>query len=79
MNKFENVDVIASLDAIMRQNTAFYQDDFDIDKRILQEAAARPGREDRKILWFSLPSRRARRKTRLLQLQEAQKARQFSG
>ena len=36
MNKFENVDVIASLDAIMRQNTAFYQDDFDIDKRILQ-------------------------------------------
>lgn len=56
MNKFENVDVIASLDAIMRQNTAFYQDDFDIDKRILQEAAARPGREDRKILWFSRPS-----------------------
>ena len=31
MNKFENVDVIASLDAIMRQNTAFYQDDFDIE------------------------------------------------
>ena len=56
MNKFENVDVIASLDAIMRQNTAFYQDDFDIDKRILQEAAARPGAEDRKILWFSRPS-----------------------
>ena len=56
MNKFENVDVIASLDAIMRQNTAFYQDDFDIDKRILQEAATRPGAEDRKILWFSRPS-----------------------
>ena len=56
MNKFENVDVIASLDAIMRQNTAFYQDDFDIDKRILQGAAARPGAEDRKILWFSRPS-----------------------
>ena len=56
MNKFENVDVIASLDAIMRQNTAFYQDDFDIDKRILQEATARPGAEDRKILWFSRPS-----------------------
>src|SRR5699024_11913523 len=56
LNKFENVDVIASLDAIMRQNTAFYQDDFDIDKRILQEAAARPGAEDRKILWLSRPS-----------------------
>ena len=56
MNKFENVDVIASLDAIMRQNTAFYQNDFDIDKRILQEAAARPAAEDKKILWLSRPS-----------------------
>ena len=25
MNKFEDVDVIASLEAIMKQNTAFYQ------------------------------------------------------
>jgi len=56
LNKFENVDVIASLDAIMRQNTAFYQNDFDIDKRILQEAAARPAAEDKKILWLSRPS-----------------------
>lgn len=24
MNKFENVDIFASLDAIMRQNTAYY-------------------------------------------------------
>ena len=35
MNKFEDVDVIASLEAIMKQNTAFYQSDFEIDKRIL--------------------------------------------
>lgn len=42
MNKFENVDIIACLDAIMRQNTAFYQNDFDIDKKILQKAAASP-------------------------------------
>ena len=32
MNKFENVDIFASLDAIMRQNTGFFQSDFDIDK-----------------------------------------------
>ena len=56
MNKFENVDIIASLDAIMRQNTAFYQSDFDIDKRILQEAAASPDAEDKTLLWFSRPS-----------------------
>ena len=29
LQKFENVDVIASLEAIMKQNTAFYQSDFD--------------------------------------------------
>ena len=44
MNKFENVDIIASLDAIMRQNTAFYQSDFEIDKEIIQKAAASPPR-----------------------------------
>lgn len=27
MNKFENVDVLAALEQIMRQNTAFYQGD----------------------------------------------------
>ena len=39
LQKFENVDVIASLEAIMKQNTAFYQSDFDIDKQILRKAA----------------------------------------
>ena len=56
LQKFENVDVIASLEAILKQNTAFYQSDFDIDKRILQEAAARPAPEDKRLLWFSRPS-----------------------
>ena len=32
LNKFEDVDVFASLDAIMKQNTGFYQSDFDIDR-----------------------------------------------
>ena len=56
LQKFENVDVIASLEAIMKQNTAFYQSDFDIDKQILQKAAVSPIPEDRRLLWFSRPS-----------------------
>ena len=40
LNKFENVDVFASLEAIMKQNTGFYQSDFDIDKKIIAEKAA---------------------------------------
>ena len=56
LNKFGNVDVIASLEAVMKQNTAFYQSDFDIDRRILQEAADRSGDTDRRLLWFSRPS-----------------------
>ena len=40
MNKFENVDVLASLQQIMQQNTAFFRNDFDIDKKILTQAAA---------------------------------------
>ena len=56
MNKFEDVDVIASLEAIMKQNTAFYQSDFEIDKRILREAASRPVAEEKRLLWFSRPS-----------------------
>ena len=52
LQKFENVDVIASLEAIMKQNTALYQSDFDIDKQILQKAAVSPIPEDRRLLCF---------------------------
>ena len=31
MQKFENMDVIAALEAIMHQNTAYYQSDFAYD------------------------------------------------
>ena len=33
MQKFENMDVIAALEAIMHQNTAYYQSDFAYDIR----------------------------------------------
>ena len=55
-NKFENVDVLASLEAILKQNTGFYQSDFDIDKQIIAEKAASPNKEDKTLLWLSRPS-----------------------
>ena len=56
LNKFENVYVTASLEAIMKQNTAFYQSDFDIDKEIIKRAAESPNAGDKMLLWFSRPS-----------------------
>ena len=56
MQKFENVDILACLDAVMKQNTGFYQSDFEIDKKIIHEAAASSDREDKTLLWLSRPS-----------------------
>ena len=56
MQKFENVDILACLDAVMKQNTGFYQSDFEIDKKIIHEAAASPDHEDGTLLWLSRPS-----------------------
>lgn len=56
LSKFEDVDVFAYLQAIMKRNTGFFQSDFDIDKRIIQKAAASPNREDKTLLWLSRPS-----------------------
>ena len=42
MQKFENMDVIAALEAIMHQNTAYYQSDFAYDIKML--AGGRPQR-----------------------------------
>ena len=56
LNKFEDMDVFASLEAIMKQNTGFYQSDFDIDKQIIAEKAASPNKEDKTLLWLSRPS-----------------------
>ena len=41
LSKFDDVDVFASLSAILKQNTGFYQSDFDIDKSIITQAAAK--------------------------------------
>ena len=42
MQKFENMDVIAALEAIMHQNTAYYQSDFAYDIKMLREPPQRP-------------------------------------
>ena len=56
MNRFENVDVLAAQEQLMRQNTAFYQSDFEIDKEIIGRAAASDKAEDKTLLWMSRPS-----------------------
>lgn len=56
MDKFEHVDVLASLEAIMHQNTAHYQSDFEIDKDIIRRSAASQDPEDKNLLWMSRPA-----------------------
>ena len=56
MNKFENVDVLAALEQFMCQNTAFYLDDFEIDKEMLRQAAVSDKAEDKTLLWMLRPS-----------------------
>ena len=51
MQKFENMDVIAALEAIMHQNTAYYQSDFAYDIKMLREATRsnQPRSEERRV------------------------------
>lgn len=56
MQKFENMDVIAALEAIMHQNTAYYQSDFAYDIKMLREATRSNQPEDKLLLWLSRPS-----------------------
>ena len=56
MQKFENMDMIAALEAIMHQNTAYYQSDFAFDIKMLREAARSDQPEDKLLLWLSRPS-----------------------
>ena len=56
-SKFENMDLFASLEAIMKQNTGFYQSDLDIDKEIIAKAAASPHRRTNTLLVCARPGR----------------------
>lgn len=46
-------DVLAFLGAVVRQNTAHYQSDFEYDKKMLREAAGKPSAADRTFYWMS--------------------------
>lgn len=55
MLKFENVDIIKSLKAIMQTNTKHYQSDFDMDIKTLTQAIKKQNPEDKRYLWMSRP------------------------
>lgn len=52
MRKYVNVDVIASLQSIMGQITAFYQSDFEYDKAHIIKAAHSEEPDKRNLLWL---------------------------
>lgn len=58
MNKFENVDVIASLQAVMKQNTTHYQSDFQYDADLFRAAAksATPCCGTPRNIWNGVPT-----------------------
>lgn len=53
MRKYMDVDIIASLEAVMLQNTRHYQSDFEYDRATLQKAAESRDPEERALLWMS--------------------------
>lgn len=56
VHKFENIDVIASLGAIMRGNTAYHQKDFNIDTEIMRDWLQKAVGEPTPLLWLRRPS-----------------------
>lgn len=56
MRKYENVDVIAALGAVMESNTVHYKTDFQYDVEMFQKAAAAPDGDIDRLLWLSRPS-----------------------
>ena len=56
MEKFENVDVIAALDAILHQNTGYYQEQFKQVEQTITAAATSPAHDDKSLLWVSAPA-----------------------
>ena len=53
MRKYEDVDIIASLGAVMELNTEHYKSDFSYDIKMFMEAARHPTEENTHLLWLS--------------------------
>ena len=53
MRKYENVDVPATLGAVMEVNTEHYRSDFRYDMEMFKKAARQPDGENNHLLWLS--------------------------
>jgi len=53
MRKYENVDIIAALGAVVELNTEHYKSDFRYDIERFKEAAKHPDGDNNRLLWFS--------------------------
>ena len=50
--KFSNVDILEFMGQVVQKHTRHYRSDFEIDKKILAEAADRQGQQDRTFIWL---------------------------
>ena len=57
LKKFGNVDVVETLRSIMKQNTVYYQSDFQYDAEMFQTAAMSTERGQKTFLWLLPPVR----------------------
>ena len=53
MRKYENVDIVAALGAVVELNTEHYKGDFKYDINQFKEAAKHPDGENNRLLWLS--------------------------
>ena len=56
MRKYENVDVVAALGAVVELNTEHYKSDFQYDIDMFKAAARNPDGENNRLLWLSRQS-----------------------
>ena len=56
MRKYENVDVLAALGAVVELNTEHYKSDFKYDVERFKEAAKHPDGDNNRLLWMSRQS-----------------------
>jgi len=56
MRKYENVDVLAALGAVVELNTEHYKSDFKYDVEHFKEAAKHPDGDNNRLLWMSRQS-----------------------
>ena len=55
LKKHTNVDIAAELQKLVDDHVESYQEDFDVDKRILRRAAESQNPEDKTLMWFCRP------------------------